>query len=173
MSPKRISRKAVYPGSFDPVTNGHLALIRKAATLFDFVYVGVGTNPTKQCTFRTAERVEMIRRSVENLVNVEVTPFDGLVVDFAVSKKSSAIIRGLRAVSDYEMELQMALTNKKLNPNVETVFLLPSEEHFYISSGLINEIVRLDGRVSDFVPLHVEQTLKRLLTGKRVNVPKV
>lgn len=165
MSSKQISRKAVYPGSFDPVTNGHLALIRKAATLFDYVYVGVGTNPTKQCTFSTSERVEMIRRSVKDLTNVKVTSFDGLVVDFAVSQRASVIIRGLRAVSDYEMELQMALTNKKLNPNVETVFLLPSEEHFYISSGLIKEIVRLGGRVSDFVPAHVERTLKRLLIG--------
>ena len=100
MSSKQISRKAVYPGSFDPVTNGHLALIRKAAKLFDFVYVGVGTNPTKQCTFRIAERVEMIRRSIHDLPNVEVESFDGLLVEFAVSKKANVIMRGLRAVSD-------------------------------------------------------------------------
>ncbi|MBI4431397.1 MAG: pantetheine-phosphate adenylyltransferase [Candidatus Omnitrophica bacterium] len=166
MASKRISRKAVYPGSFDPVTNGHLALIRKAATLFDFLYVAVGSNPTKRCTFSSDERVEMIRRSVQGLSNVEVMAFDGLVVDFAEKKKAQVVIRGLRAVSDYEMELQMALTNKKLNPDIETVFLLPSEEHFYISSGLIKEITRLGGRIGDFVPAHVEQILRKSLAPK-------
>ncbi len=163
MALTRLSRKAVYPGSFDPVTNGHLALIHKAAKLFDFVYVGVGTNPTKRCTFTALERVDMIRRSLKGLGNVQVTAFDGLVVDFAVEKKANVIIRGLRAVSDYEMELQVALTNKKLNPDIETVFLLPSEEHFYISSGLIKEIAKLGGRIHDFVPKHVAQVLRKSL----------
>ncbi len=163
MASTRLSRKAVYPGSFDPITNGHLALIRKAAKLFDFVYVGVGTNPTKRCTFTAFERVDMIRHSIKGLRNVEVVVFDGLVVDFAVEKKANVVIRGLRAVSDYEMELQLALTNKKLNPNVETVFLLPSEEHFYISSSLIKEIAKLGGRIHDFVPKHVAQVLRKSL----------
>lgn len=166
MASTRLSRKAVYPGSFDPVTNGHLALIRKATTLFDYVYVAVGTNPTKRCTFTAFERVDMIRKSLKGLRNVEVISFDGLVVDFAVEKKAKVLIRGLRAVSDYEMELQLALTNKKLNPDIETVFLLPSEEHFYISSGLIKEIAKLGGRIHDFVPKHVAQVLRKSLAPR-------
>lgn len=162
---KNKARVAMYPGSFDPITNGHLALVEKAVQLFDFLYVAVGTNTTKNYTFSIEERVNMIAQATRRYKNVKVEAFYGLVVDYAKTHGARVVIRGLRAISDYELEMQMALTNRKLNPRIETIFLLPSEEYFYLSSGLIREISRLGGNVSNFVPPHVEKALRTTLAS--------
>jgi len=159
MASKRHLRRAVYPGSFDPVTNGHLALIAKASRLYDYVDVAVATNLSKDPLFTVTERVDMLKQAVAKRRNVNVSAFDGLVVDFASKKRASVIIRGLRAVSDFEMELQMALANRRMNEEIETVFLLPSEDFFYLSSGLIKEIAHLGGNIRAFVPAHVGRAL--------------
>src|SRR5690348_318412 len=126
-------RRTIYPGSFDPVTNGHLDLIRRALSIFDEVIVVVAINADKTALFSTEERVDFMRRAVKNLRNVEVDTMEGLTVDYAYRRKAQAIIRGLRATSDFDYEFQMALTNRKLSKKVDTVFLMPSENHFYLS----------------------------------------
>ena len=145
-------KRAIYPGSFDPVTNGHLDVVERAGKLFDEVIVAVAQNDEKQPLFSLGERLDMLKQTVGKLANVRITQFDGLLVEFARFEKANAVIRGLRAVSDFEFEFQMALMNRKLEGSVETIFLMPKEEYTYLSSRLVKEIARLGGDVSKFVP---------------------
>jgi pantetheine-phosphate adenylyltransferase len=154
-------RRAVYPGSFDPITNGHLDVLQRAAGIFDELVVAVAKDNAKQSLVTVEERVEMLRAATEHLPNLRVLPFEGLLVDFARSQKAIALVRGLRAVSDFEFEFQLALMNRKLEPNLETLFLMPREELTYISSRLVKEISRLGGNVNQFVPPHVVVALKQ------------
>lgn len=142
----------IYPGSFDPVTLGHLDIIRRAAAMFDRVIVVVMSNMNKKCSFSPEERRDMIKKSVDGLPNVEVDFYNGLLADYARLKNASAIIKGLRAMSDFEYEFQMALTNKKLNPQVETLFLTTSTQFMYLSSSMVKQIASMNGDISDFVP---------------------
>ena len=151
--------RAVYPGSFDPVTNGHIDLIQRSAALFDKVIVAILRNAEKTPLFTVEERVEMLEESVRDLKNVSVTSFEGLLVDFAGQIGASVIIRGIRAVSDYEYELQMALMNRRLSNKVETVFMLPAESYSFLSSKLVKEIAQLGGSIHGLVPAHVEKRL--------------
>ncbi|MBI3698461.1 MAG: pantetheine-phosphate adenylyltransferase [Acidobacteria bacterium] len=157
MSGRNIS---IYPGSFDPLTNGHLDLIERGAKLFDQLIVAILRNEGKTSLFTADERKEMLCASVKHLANVSVESFDGLLVRFAAEKGARVILRGIRAVSDYEFELQMALMNRKLQPELETVFMLPGEAYSYVSSRLVKEIYRLGGDVSDLVPPIVVERLK-------------
>ncbi|MEY2527291.1 MAG: pantetheine-phosphate adenylyltransferase [Verrucomicrobiota bacterium] len=154
-------RRAIYPGSFDPVTNGHLDVISRARRLFDEIIVAVAHNDEKQPLFSLEERLALLHEAVEKIDNVRVAQFDGLLVEFAAAQKSSAVIRGLRAVSDFEFEFQMALMNRKLAESVEAIFLMPKEEYTYLSSRLVKEIARLGGDVSGFVPRSVAAALKK------------
>lgn len=153
-------RRAIYPGSFDPITNGHLDVIQRAAGLFDELVVAVARDNAKQSLFTLDERVELLRAATAHLSNLRVLPFEGLLVDFAREQQAVALVRGLRAVSDFEFEFQLALMNRKLEPNLETLFLMPREELTYISSRLVKEIARLGGNVNQFVPPHVVSALK-------------
>ncbi len=153
-------RRAVYPGSFDPVTNGHLDVIERASRLFDEVIVAVAVNSEKTGLFSFEERVELLQRALGGIPNVSVTRFDGLLVDFARSRSAQVVIRGLRAVSDFEFEFQMALMNRKLEPEIETVFLMPREDYTYLSSRIVKEIARLGGAVGAFVPDFVAAALR-------------
>ena len=143
---------AVCPGSFDPVTIGHLDIIRRAASMFDKVIVLVIDNLAKKCSFTPQERAEMLRKCIGDLSNVEVDTYRGLLADYAKEHGAGAIIKGLRAMSDFEYEFQMALTNKKLNPEVETVFLTTAAENMYLSSSMVKQIASLGGDITDFVP---------------------
>jgi pantetheine-phosphate adenylyltransferase len=154
-------KRAIYPGSFDPITNGHLDVIERARKLFDEVTVAVAHNDEKQPLFTLQERLDLLQKTVGNIDSVQIAQFDGLLVEFAVAQKASAVIRGLRAVSDFEFEFQMALMNRKLNGNVETIFLMPKEEYTYLSSRLVKEIARLGGDVSKFVPSVVAKALQQ------------
>jgi len=145
-------RRAIYPGSFDPVTNGHLDVIERARKLFDEVIVGVAVNDQKQPFFTLAERLELLAATIGNLDGVQIEPLDGLLVNFAVQQEAIAVVRGLRAVSDFEFEFQMALMNRKLEGRVETIFLMPKEEYTYLSSRIVKEIARLGGDIAKFVP---------------------
>ncbi len=156
-------RRAIYPGSFDPVTHGHLDIIRRARSLFDEVIVVVARNTEKDCLFTSEERVELMQKSVKGLRGVSVDSLDGLTVRYAQKQKAAAIIRGLRATSDFDYEFQMALTNRRLSKQVETVFLMPSESYFYLSSRLIREIASLGGDISDYVPTCVADKLSKRL----------
>lgn len=151
---------AIYPGSFDPVTNGHLDLIERGAKIFDHLVVAALRNLDKDPLFSVTERVEMLREVTRPWPNVEVDIFDGLLVDYARQRKAQILLRGIRAISDYEYELQMALMNRKLEPNIETVFMMPAETYSYLSSRLVKEIFRLGGSIRDLVPLIVEQKLR-------------
>ena len=155
-----MSTLAVYPGSFDPLTNGHVDIITRGATLFDRIIVAILVNAEKSPLFSIAERVEIARDVFKNHSNVEVDTFDGLLVDYVERKRAQAIVRGLRAVSDFEFEFQMALMNQRLNPRIETVFMMPAEQYTYISSRLIKEVFSLGGRVQGLVPELVEQRLR-------------
>ena len=155
------SRKAIYPGSFDPVTNGHIDLIRRALSLFEEVYVVVAENPEKNPLFSVQERVALVKRAVGRLKGVQVESFDGLTVTYAKKKGARSIIRGLRATSDFDYEFQMALTNRELSKEVDTIFLMPAETHFYLSSKLIKEIAQRGGNVSEFVPSFVTKVLRK------------
>jgi pantetheine-phosphate adenylyltransferase len=151
---------SIYPGSFDPPTNGHLDLIERGARMFDHLIVAILRNENKASLFTTDERTEMLREVVKHLPNVTVESFDGLLVRFAEQRGARVILRGIRAVSDYEYELQMALMNRKLSPGLETVFMLPGEAYSYISSRMVKEVYRLGGDVSHLVPPIVEQWLE-------------
>ncbi len=151
---------AIYPGSFDPVTNGHLDLLERASKLFERVVVAVLRNPEKDELFSLDERLEMLEQSVAHLANVSVDCFDGLLVDFARQHGARVILRGIRAVSDYEYELQMALMNRQLEPAIETVFMLPAEAYSYLSSRLVKEVARLGGSVKGLVPPVVEERIR-------------
>jgi pantetheine-phosphate adenylyltransferase len=151
---------AIYPGSFDPVTNGHLDLIGRGEKMFDLVIVGVLRNVEKQPLFTVPERVEMLREVTKRWPGVEVDVFDGLLVEYARKRGAGVILRGIRAVSDYEYELQMALMNRKLEPRLETVFMLPGESYSYLSSKLVREIARLGASLDGLVPPVVEERLR-------------
>jgi pantetheine-phosphate adenylyltransferase len=153
-------RRAIYPGSFDPVTCGHLDVIQRAARLFDELVVAVAFNDQKQSMFTPEERMVLIREATASVGNIRVACFDGLLVDFARREGAGAVIRGLRAISDFEFEFQMALMNRKLEPGIETIFLTPREEFTYLSSRIIKEIARLGGKVEAFVPPSVERALR-------------
>ncbi len=158
-----MSVKALYPGTFDPITNGHADLVRRAARLFDSVVVAIAASPGKQPRFSLDERVRFAELALEELDNVEMKPFEGLTVEFAREHGISAIVRGLRAVSDFEFEFQLAAMNRHLENGVETVFLTPSEQYTFVSSSLVREIASLGGDVSDFVHPTVEAELKKVL----------
>ncbi len=152
-------RRAIYPGSFDPVTNGHLDVIQRASQLFDEVVVAVAFNDAKNPLFTAQERVDLLKKTVAKIRNVKVDCFEGLLMAFARKQKACAVVRGLRAVSDFEFEFQMALMNRKLEPKIETVFLTPQEEYTYLSSRIVKEIARLGGNVDQFVPAVVAKGL--------------
>ncbi|PYV07911.1 MAG: pantetheine-phosphate adenylyltransferase [Acidobacteria bacterium] len=162
------STRAIYPGSFDPTTNGHLDLIERGSRLFDQLVVAVLTNIEKEPLFGVDERVEMLLDVTRKMKNVEVDTFSGLLVDYAKQKKADAILRGIRAFSDYEYELQMALMNRKLEPKVETVFLMPAESYTYVSSRLVKEIFRHGGSVKGLVPPVVEERLQEKVFPKKL-----
>jgi pantetheine-phosphate adenylyltransferase len=159
---------AIYPGSFDPPTNGHLDIISRASQLADHLIVSILKNSQKQPLFSVEERAEMLREIASHLENVEIDSFAGLLVDFAARRSANAVIRGIRAISDYEIELQMALMNRRLRPETETIFLMASEEYSFLSSRLVKEIIGLGGDVSQFVPPAVA---RRLELGKVLNRP--
>lgn len=158
-------RRAIYPGSFDPVTNGHLDVVGRAAKLFDEVIVAVAVNEQKRGLFTAAERTALIAGAVGGWKNVRVASFDGLLVEFAAAQKASAVVRGLRAVSDFEFEFQMALMNRKLDEHIETIFLMPAENYTYLSSRIVKEIARLGGNVEAFVPASVATALREKLAA--------
>ena len=155
-----LMRRAIYPGSFDPVTNGHLDIIERARKLFDEVIVAVAHNDEKQPLLSLKERLDLLRETAGKIDNVRIAQFKGLLVEFARAEKAGAVIRGLRAVSDFEFEFQMALMNRKLDAGVETIFLMPKEEYTYLSSRIVKEIARLGGDVSSLVPACVVTALK-------------
>jgi len=159
---------AIYPGSFDPVTNGHLDLIHRGAKLFDRLIVAIARNLDKgEPLFDLDERKEMLEAMTGDLDNVSVDIFDGLLVTYCVQKNANAVLRGIRAVSDYEFELQMALMNRKMEPRVETVFMMPAEKYSYLSSRIVREIARLGGPLNGLVPEMVEQRVRRKVAQKQ------
>lgn len=151
---------AIYPGSFDPLTNGHLDLISRGSRLFDRLIVAILSNTQKEPLFPVEERVRMIRETTSHYENVEVDSFEGLLIDYAARRGANAILRGIRAISDYETELQMALLNRRMRPDTETIFLMAGEEFSFISSRMIKEIITLGGDVSSFVPEPVAARLR-------------
>lgn len=153
---------AIYPGTFDPITNGHIDIIQRASVIFDRVIVAVAKNRSKQPAFSLEKRVEMAQESLKHLKTVQVLGFANLLTEFAVEQKANIILRGLRAVSDFEYEFQLAGMNRKLNPHIESIFLTPSEENTYLSSTLVREIAMFSGDVSAFVPSCVNEALKLL-----------
>jgi pantetheine-phosphate adenylyltransferase len=156
-------RRVIYPGTFDPITNGHLDIIERAITLFDNVTIGVTTNPAKNPLFTVEERVAMIRQVTASFTNVEVDSFSGLLVDYAKRLGACAIIRGLRAISDFEYEFQMALVNRKISDGIVTVFLMPNEKYTYLNSTIVKELATFGGDISRFVPPLVEAQVKQKL----------
>ena len=152
--------KAIYPGSFDPVTNGHLDLIARAANIFDHLVVAILRNSQKNPLFTVEERVAMLSEGTAEFGNVSVSTFDGLLVDFAREQRAHAVVRGIRAISDYEYEFQMALMNRRLSPDVETIFLMPDAKYSFVSSRLVKEVFRLGGSVDGLVPKFVIERMK-------------
>ena len=155
-----MSVKALYPGTFDPPTNGHIDLIQRGSKLFEHLTVGILKNPVKNPLFTLEERVEMLRESTSALGNVTVATFDGLMVDFARNLSATAVLRGIRAISDYEHEFQMALMNRRLSPDLETIFLMPDAKYSFVSSRLVKDVFRLGGSVDGLVPKFVIDRLK-------------
>jgi pantetheine-phosphate adenylyltransferase len=159
---------AIYPGSFDPVTNGHLDLIHRGCKLFDRLIVAIARNPEKDDSlFSLEDRIEMLKAMTADLENVTVDAFDGLLMTYCIRKNANAVLRGIRAVSDYEFELQMALMNRKIEPRVETVFMMPAEKYSYLSSRIVREIAAFGGPLAGLVPELVEEHLRRKVAGKR------
>jgi pantetheine-phosphate adenylyltransferase len=161
-----MKRIAVYPGSFDPVTNGHLDIIHRALEFVDELIIAILVNPEKQSLFTVKERVEMIRSVLPENHRIQIDQFDGLLVEYARKKNARMLIRGLRAVSDFDYEFQMALMNRRLEPQIETVFLVPAEQYSYVSSRLVKEICALGGRVRGLVPDEVEKRMQKKLGSK-------
>ena len=153
---------AIYPGSFDPVTRGHIDIIERAASIFDKVYVAVIKNPEKEAEFSFEDRLKMLKAAAKHIKNVAVDSFSGLLIDYAKKKKARAIVRGLRAVSDFEYEFQMALTNRKMNPRIETIFFMTDYKYAYLSSSMVRQVAKLGGPVSGMVPPAVAKELKKL-----------
>lgn len=157
-------RRAIYPGSFDPVTNGHLDIIERGCKLFDEIIISILINPEKQPFFTIEERMDMLAAVVNDInqggCKVRIDSFRGLLVDYAVAQNATAIVRGIRAISDYEYELQMALMNRRLEPGIETVFMMPAETYSYVSSRLVKEVFQLGGTVSGLVPPLIETRMK-------------
>jgi pantetheine-phosphate adenylyltransferase len=158
---------AIYPGSFDPLTNGHVDIIRRGSRLFDRIVVAILLNVEKSPLFTVAERVEIARDVFADNPNVEVDTFDGLLVEYARRKGAGVIVRGLRAISDFEYEMQMALMNRHLNPEVETVFMMPAEPYTYVSSRLVKEVAALGGSITNLVPRLVEERLGEMKHGRK------
>ena len=153
-------KKAIYPGTFDPITYGHIDVLERACQLFDHVIIAIAKSSSKKTVFTVDERIEMIKASTKMCKNISVSSFDGLMVNYAVSQNATAVVRGLRAISDFEYEFQMALTNRKIAENITTVFLMPNEKYTYLNSSLVREIAAYGGDVSTFVPKPV---LKKLM----------
>lgn len=162
-----MTKSAVYPGTFDPVTLGHIDIIERALEIFDKLYIAVAKNTSKAPIFTTQERIEILKKVTRRFRSVHVEAFDGLIVKYAAMKGTNVMIRGIRATSDFDYEFQMALTNHKLNNRIQTVFLMPSEKHFYYSSTLIKEVARLGGSIKEFVPPDVQKKLMTRLAGRR------
>jgi pantetheine-phosphate adenylyltransferase len=162
-----MKRTAIYPGTFDPITNGHLYMIERSLKMFDAVTVAVALSPLKETLFSIDERVALIRGAVRDFDNIEVEAFDSLLVDFARLKGATAVIRGLRAVSDFEYELQMALMNKKLSNELDTIFMMPSLRYIFLSSSIVREAASYGGSVSGLVPEGVEKALKKKFKRKQ------
>ena len=161
---------AVCPGSFDPVTLGHVDIVRRAAKMFDRVIVAVMTNPSKHPSFTTQERVQLLKIALKDIPNVEVECFNGLLADYTRARGAVAIVKGLRAVSDFEYEFQMALTNKKLNPDVETVFLTTGAEYMFLSSSLVKELGSYGADLSDFLPAEIIPDFQRRIEQRRLSL---
>ena len=162
--------RAIYPGSFDPLTNGHLDLIERGSKIFEELIVAILRNSEKDPLFTLPERKEMLQEMVKNYPNVRVDSFDGLLVDYAIKKNAKVVLRGIRAISDYEYELQMALMNRKLQPKLETVFMASGETYSYLSSRLVKEIFRLGGSVRGLVPDLVEEKMREKLHGTATTI---
>jgi pantetheine-phosphate adenylyltransferase len=154
---------AIYPGTFDPITNGHIDIIKRAAVIFDKVIVAVAINPQKKPLFSVVERMDMISHVMKDVPHIEIDKIDGLLVDYALEHKAHAIIRGLRAVSDFEFELQMALVNRKLSEDLITVFMMPHESYSYLNSSIVKEVAMFGGNIKCFVPDYVLQQIKKKL----------
>jgi pantetheine-phosphate adenylyltransferase len=163
-----MKNRAVYPGTFDPVTYGHIDVIRRARKLFDTIYIAIAQNTEKTSLFTPFERMQLLKKATRNLKGVHVEVFDGLVVEYAKKKQVQTLIRGLRAISDFDYEFQMALMNRKLCQQIGTIFLMPSEDNFYISSRLIKEVAILKGDVKQFVPPFVAKKLVQKLKEKNI-----
>lgn len=160
-------RTVIYPGSFDPITNGHLDLVRRAAKIFDRVVVAVARSDEKHPLFSQAKRLKLVQASIRHFQTVSAEPFDGLLINYVAQRGGQAVLRGLRAVSDFEFEFQLALLNRKLNERIETVFMMPKDEYTFLSSRMVKEIARLGGDVAPFVPAHVVDALRRRFTPAR------
>src|SRR5438270_6623861 len=163
-----LMRTAIYPGSFDPLTNGHLDVVQRATKLFDRVIVAVARNESKHPLFTLEERVQMVARAIRHLPHVEADSFDGLLIEYVERQSAQAVIRGLRAVSDFEFEFQLALMNRKLNERIETIFMMPKDTYTFLSSRIVKEIASLGGDVSPFVPAHVRTALADKLSSAPV-----
>jgi pantetheine-phosphate adenylyltransferase len=161
-----LMRHCIYPGTFDPITYGHLDVLARAAKLFDRVTVAIAENPGKDPLFSAEQRLDMIRPNVADYANVSVTTFSGLLVEFCLDQKAEAIIRGLRALSDFEFEFNMALMNRHLEPRLETIFVMPNEQFSYTSSTLVKQVAKYGGNVSHFVPANVARALKAAFSAK-------
>ncbi len=161
-----MTTSAIYPGTFDPITHGHVDLIGRASKIFDRLVVAIGENKKKQPLFDLEERIELVREAVRCFNNVEVDSFEGLLVEYARRKGVEVIVRGIRAFSDFEFEFQMALTNRKMAGEIETIFLVPNESFSYLSSSTVREIVEMGGNIDDFVPEPVLSALKKRLSRK-------
>jgi pantetheine-phosphate adenylyltransferase len=163
-------RRAIYPGSFDPVTNGHLDIIERGCKLFDEIIIGILVNPDKQPFFTVEERHEMLTEVVKSIsqggCTLRVDSFSGLLVNYAVAQEADVIVRGIRAISDYEYELQMALMNRRLEPSIETVFMMPAETYSYVSSRLVKEVFQLGGKLTGLVPALVQKRMKEKVKSK-------
>ena len=171
--------RAIYPGSFDPPTNGHLDLIQRGAKIFEELVVAILRNSEKTPMFSTSERLEMLKELTADLPNVRIATFDGLMVEYAKSIDAMCVLRGIRAISDYEYELQMALMNRKIEPTLETVFMMPADKYSYVSSRLVREVAQAGGPIKGLVPEVVEQKLRekldpayKLAEGNLIEVPK-
>jgi len=161
-------RIAVYPGSFDPITNGHLNIIERATNIFDKIIVGVANNPKKSTLFSAPERIDMIKEVTKNLEKVKIQSFSGLLIDFMKSNKANIIIRGMRAISDFEHESQLALMNKRLAPEIETIFMVTCSTYSYLDSSIVKEIASLNGCINQLVPEIVEKKLREKLFNKNI-----